>query len=281
MSRARIIAVVAGFAAVAVLAVAAWTLRAGDEVVELWPAGAAIDRDGATEAVHVRMTAYIPNAETSTGIGVVICPGGGYRFHVLEAEGHAIGRWLRDNGVAGFVLEYRLPAGRAEVPLLDAERALSVLRERAADWHLDHERVGIMGFSAGGHLAGNAATLLDPANRPAFAVLVYPVVSMGEGSHAGSRKGLLGETPDQQTVNRFSIEQQVGSSTPPFFIAHAVDDALVPIDQSRELQDALRRAGVPVELLELPSGDHTLDSYEGPMWERMKTESLRWLLDRF
>ena len=140
------------------------------------------------------------------------------------------------SGIAGIVLEYRLPAGRAFVPLADAGRAIRTVRARAAEWHVDPDRVGIMGFSAGGHLASTAATHFDPgdeaakdpvarqSSRPDFAILVYPVIVMGEGTHSGSKENLLGRDPPADLATLFSNEQQVTERTPPTYLAHAVDD---------------------------------------------------------
>jgi acetyl esterase/lipase len=220
---------------------------------------------------------------------MVICPGGGYRKLVTTAEGHGIAAWLVRHGITGIVLEYRLPAGRQMVPLLDAQRAIRTARYHAEEWKLDPKRIGIIGFSAGGHLASTAETHFDNGNprasdpidrvgcRPDFAVLVYPLVTMSGKTHAGSKLNLLGREPSPEAVDLFSNEKQVTDQTPPTFLAHAVNDTPVPPENSREFYAALKRRHVPAEYLELPSGGHGLDGYKGPMWDAWQTGSLRWL----
>ncbi len=252
----------------------------------LWP-GAAPVGDGTTEAAGAFLTVHRP--ERANGAAVVICPGGGYGGLVTEGEGHGIARWLNGFGVTGLVLEYRLPGGRPMVPLLDARRALRTARARAGEWEIDPKRIGIIGFSAGGHLASSAATQFadgdgtaaDPvervSSRPDFAILVYPVITMGDEAHAGSRANLLGASPAAEWVARFSSERQVTERTPPVFLTHAVDDRVVPVDHSRMFAAALRQHSVPVELVELPSGGHGLNGYKGPMWDAWQTACQAWL----
>ena len=220
---------------------------------------------------------------------VVICPGGGYGGLVTGPEGEGIAAWLGRHGIAGLVLEYRLPRGRSFVPLADAARAIRTARARAAEWNIDPRRVGIMGFSAGGHLASTAATHFDDgaaadadpvarvSSRPDFAILVYPVIFMGEGAHAGSRENLLGREPAAATVRFFSSDLQVTERTPPTYLAHAVDDGPVPIANSRAFHDACRARGVESRLLELPGGGHGLDGYKGPHWDAWQAGALEWL----
>ena len=211
------------------------------------------------------------------GAAVVICPGGGYGGLVVGGEGHGIAKWLNAQGIAGIVLEYRLPAGRAQVPLLDAQKALTLTRARAAEWKIDPQKVGIIGFSAGGHLAATAATHFTPENRPDFAILIYPVITMSIGTHGGSKKNLLGATPSEELANFYSNEKQVTKDTPPTFLAHALDDKAVPIENSRLFHQACQAKGVPSKLLELPNGGHGLNGYKGPSWEAWQKQSLEWL----
>lgn len=220
---------------------------------------------------------------------MVICPGGGYGQLVMGGEGNGIAQWLNQFGITGVVLRYRLPKGRAQVPLLDAQRAIRLVRTKAAEWDCDPKKVGIIGFSAGGHLAATATTRFDKgegksadpmsreSSRPDFAILVYPVITMGEFSHGGSRNNLLGEKQTPEMLALFSNELQVGDETPPVFLAHAKDDKLVPIDNSRLFRDAMSKHGVPCELLELPSGGHGLNGYKGPMWDAWQADSLKWM----
>jgi acetyl esterase/lipase/lysophospholipase L1-like esterase len=224
------------------------------------------------------------------GAAVVICPGGGYGGLVTGGEGTGIAEWLNQHGVTGVVLKYRLPATKYSMaPLLDAQRTIRLVRSRAFSWGIDPKRVGIMGFSAGGHLASTAATHFDAGKpeaadlverqscRPDFAVLVYPVISMGEKGHAGSRHNLLGPNPEPDQIKFFSGELNVTAETCPVYLTHAVDDHVVSIDNSRMFYQALQAAKVPSKLLELPSGDHGLNGYKGPMWDAWQTGSLEWL----
>jgi acetyl esterase/lipase len=234
---------------------------------------------------------FVHRPENPGGTAVVICPGGGYATKVIGPEGHGIADWLNQHGITGIVLDYRLPAGRGFVPLLDAQRALRTVRARADEWNLDPGRIGIMGFSAGGHLASTAATHFDDGDakaddaidrlgcRPDFAILVYPVVSMGEHTHGGSKRNLLGESPSAELVELFSNERQVHEDTPPMFLAHAVDDKPVPPENSRALHAALLDHKIATKYLELPSGGHGLDGYQGPMWDAWQKQSLEWLAE--
>lgn len=257
--------------------------------LSIWNGQAPVDRAGKTEPVEVKLIAHLPDADKATGVAVVICPGGGYGGLVTGGEGHRIAEWLVSRGIAGIVLKYRLPRGRAEVPLLDAQRTIRVVRSRAEDWKIQPNRVGIMGFSAGGHLAASAAVLHEAGKpgavdrverfsaRPDFAILVYPVVSMGKIGHAGCRRNLMGENPPESLVKRFSIERQVSRHSPPIYLAHAVNDRAVPIAHSQQLHEALEANRVETAYLELPSGGHGLNGYKGPMWEAWKSGSLAWL----
>lgn len=246
---------------------------------------------GQSEQAEVWITVYRP--AKSNGTGIVICPGGGYAGHAKEPEGFGIARWLNSHGIAGIVLEYRLPAGRSYVPLLDAQRAIRMTRSNATEWGIDPSRIGIIGFSAGGHLASTAATHFDEGDkaaadkvdqvscRPDFAILVYPVVSMGEKAHAGSRNNLLGKDPSAAMVELFSNEKQVTEKTPPMFLAHPVDDKTVVIDNSQMLYDSLQAHKIPSKFLILPSGGHGLNGYKGPMWDAWQEQSLAWVADLF
>jgi acetyl esterase/lipase len=187
------------------------------------------------------------------------------------------------------VLEYRLPKGNRLVPLLDAQRAIRTARSQATKWSIDPKRIGIIGFSAGGHLASTAGTHFDAGNpaasdpieqvscRPDFMILVYPVITMGEQGHAGSRNNLLGKDAKPEWIDLFSNEKQVTRETPPAFLAHAVDDKVVPIEHSRMFYEALKMQGVASKLLELPSGGHGLNGYKGPNWDAWQSQSLTWL----
>jgi acetyl esterase/lipase len=259
-----------------------------DEQLALWPGPAPVG-DGSTEPATSRLTVYRPEPGKANGAAMVICPGGGYGGLVVKPEGHGIAAWLAHHGITGVVLEYRLPKGRRMVPLIDAQRALRTVRHYATDWKLDPKKIGIIGFSAGGHLASTAGTHFDAGNpssddpiervscRPDFMVLVYPVVTMGEKTHAGSKKNLLGPEPTPADVQLFSNELQVTDETPPTFLAHAKNDTPVPPENSRQFYAALQQHHVPAQYLELPHGGHGLNGYKGPSWDAWQTGSLKWL----
>lgn len=254
--------------------------------VPLWN-GAAPTGSGTTDSADAYITVHHPTKPN--GAAIVICPGGGYGGLVTGAEGHGIARWLGEHGITGIVLEYRLPKGRFEVPLSDAQRAIQTARSHAKEWGIRKDRIGIMGFSAGGHLAASASTLFTPgdrkstdpiarvSSRPDFSILVYPVISMGPAGHGGSRANLLGANPTPELIARFSAELQVTATSPPAYVAHALDDHVVPIENARLYTSSLERHHVKVRLLELPSGDHGLNGYKGPMWDAWQTGSLMWL----
>ncbi len=254
----------------------------------LWPGQAPVG-DGKSEAANTTITVHLPPPEKANGAALVICPGGGYGGLVVGPEGHGIAKWLNGYGIAGIVLEYRLPHGRAFVPLLDAQRAIRTTRFNAKRWGIDPGRIGIIGFSAGGHLASTAGThfddgepkATDPVNRvscrPDFAILIYPVVTLEGKGHRGTRQNLLGPDPKPDMVALFSNEKQVTRRTPPMFLAHAKDDTVVPPENSRMLFEALKAHGVAAEYLELPRGGHGLNGYKGPMWDAWQTKSLEWL----
>lgn len=236
------------------------------------------------------ITVHLP--EQPNGAAVVICPGGGYGGLVVDGEGHGIARWLNLHGIAGIVLEYRLPRGRAAVPSLDAAQALRTTRQHADEWKIDSNRIGVIGFSAGGHLAATAATLSDDGNpaadqainalssRPDFVMLIYPVIDMGETAHGGSKTNLLGPEPTAELMQRFSPQLQVTEASPPAFLAHAVDDTVVPIAQSELFYDAYKAKGVPALLLRLPNGGHGLNGYKGPSWDAWQSAAITWLRER-
>jgi acetyl esterase/lipase len=275
---------VASFVAILGLASAA-----EPQVFPLWPEQAPVG-DGTFETTHAKLTLHRPAKPNGTAL--VICPGGGYGTLVKEPEGHGIARWLNAHGITGVVLEYRLPAGRSKVPLLDAQRALRTVRANAKDWGCDPRKVGIIGFSAGGHLAATAATRFDDGDRtardsierqgcrPDVAVLVYPVITMGESTHGGSRNNLLGPAPSAEVIALYSAEQQVTAKTAPTFLTHAADDAVVPVSHSRSFQAALKENGVASEYLELPSGGHGLNGYQGPMWDAWQAGALKWMKEQ-
>ena len=271
-------------------AIAAVAVGSGElsppERIALWSGPAPVG-EGQSEAANVLMTVHRPLQ--ANGTAVIICPGGGYGGLVVGAEGHGIATWLNHHGITGIVLEYRLPQGRPFVPLADAQRAIRVARANAKEWHINPQRIGIIGFSAGGHLAATAVTHFDAGNsvaadpiekiscRPDFAVLIYPVITMGEKTHGGSKRNLLGTNPPPALVELFSNEKQVTAQTAPTFLAHAQDDRAVAPINSQLFYMALQVHKVPTQYLELPAGGHGLNGYKGPMWDAWQAESLKWL----
>jgi len=205
-----------------------------------------------------RMYAFIAPQEKATGAAVVICPGGGYRGISVEKEGYAIAKWFNQLGISAFVLYYRMPNGHYDIPLKDAQKALEIVHERAKGWNIDKNKIGIIGFSAGGHLASSVGTHFKiKTDRPSFMILCYPVVSMNkEITHSGSRSNLLGENPSDELVKLYSNELQVTKNTPPTFIVHNIDDKVVPIINSEQLLKALQEKNVPAELHKFDVGGH-------------------------
>lgn len=257
------------------------------ERISLWP-GPAPEGDGNSQATNVFITVYRP--AKPGGAAAVLCPGGGYgALKPGEMEGCGTAQWLNQHGIVGVVLEYRLPHGRTFVPLLDAQRAIRTVRSHAKEWGCDTNRIGIIGFSAGGHLASTVGTHFDDGNpeatdpierircRPDFMVLIYPVITMGTKTHKGSKGNLLGPKPKAELIELFSNEKQVTDRTPPTFLAHAQDDSKVSPENSRMFFAALQAHKVPSKYLELPSGDHGLNGRAGPMWEAWQTQALKWL----
>ncbi|MFT3700835.1 MAG: alpha/beta hydrolase [Agriterribacter sp.] len=217
------------------------------------------------------LTIYLPSKETATGAAVVVCPGGGYGVLVMGKEGFNIAEYFAAHGVAAFVLKYRLPDSRIMKdksigPLQDAQQAIKQVRQHAAEWNINPAKIGIMGFSAGGHLASTAGThyskslIENPENisvRPDFMILVYPVISMTDSlGHRGSRDNLLGKNPAAEKIQLFSNEKQVTTQTPPTFLIHAGDDKVVDVDNSIAFYEGLRHNKVPAEMHIYPKGDH-------------------------
>lgn len=238
----------------------------------LWPAGAP-GAKGDSDNDKPTLTIYLPSPELATGAAVVVCPGGGYAGLASTYEGNEIAEWLNSFGVAGFVLKYRHKGTGYQhpAPLDDAQRAIRTVRARSTEFHVDPARIGILGFSAGGHLASSAGTHFDQGKadakdavdragcRPDFLVLCYPVISfVAPTMHQGSKKNLLGENPDPKLVEHMSSELQVTSDTPPTFLWHTDADSGVPPENSVLFYLALRKAKVPAELHVFEKGRHGL-----------------------
>ena len=230
------------------------------ERIALWDGRAPIG-EGQSEDSEAWISVY--RSANANGASALICPGGSYSGLALDGEGYPVAEWLANHGITGIVLEYRLPRGRRLVPLLDAQRAIRTIRMNAEQWGLDRTRLGLIGFSAGGHLASTAATHFDDgelatsdsverySSRPDFLILVYPLITMGP-------------------------ETQVTSTTPPSFLVHAADDIDVSSANSRAFYNALRAANVSTEYLELPTGGHGL-GFGGAHWKEWQEKYLLWL----
>lgn len=214
--------------------------------------------DFLTKISDPRMYYYPAPAGKGNGTAVLICPGGGYVGVSIMKEGKEIAEWFNNLGVTAFVLYYRMPNGHYKVPLADAQKALKIIHKNAKVWNIDKNKIGIMGFSAGGHLASTAGThFKTKIQRPAFMILGYPVVTMDKNlTHAGSRENLLGNNPSDKLVKFYSNELQVKKNTPPTFIVHARDDKTVPIANSRNLAKAIQEKGISCTLQEYDLGGH-------------------------
>jgi len=279
------------------LILAALPLAPAELKVELlWPNGAP-GAAGNEDADRPTLSVYLPAPETAVRTGVVVCPGGGYRNLAMDHEGKQIAQWLNSLGVAAFVVKYRLgPRYRHPAPLQDAQRAIRTVRLRAQEFGVAPDRIGIWGFSAGGHLASTAGTHFDAGNpeaseplervssRPDFMILAYPVISFTtEYTHRGSRTNLLGEHPDPQLVELLSNEKQVTPQTPPTFLFHTTADTGVPPENSILFYLALRKAGVPAEMHIYERGKHgvglaptdpVLSTWAGRLADWLRTRGL-------
>lgn len=255
------------------------------EVIKLWPDGAIpnavsgsqiaekseIDANGILRISNVSvptLTAYLPSKDKATGAAIMICPGGGYSILAASHEGSDVARWFTSIGVAAFVLKYRLPnpelmKNQQEVPLMDAMQGITLIRQNAARYEINPEKIGVMGFSAGGHLAATLSThyyrgpQASETAKPNFAVLLYPVITFGEKAHIGSRDKLLGKlNTSPEMVAYYSNELQVTSQTPPTFLVHSEDDKGVPVENSINYYLACLKNGVPAEMHLYPMGGH-------------------------
>ena len=216
------------------------------------------DKDFLLDISEPRMYAWPASKENNCGTAVLICPGGGYSGVSAIKEGEEFARWFNEIGVSAFVLYYRMANGHHEVPLKDARTALSIIQKHAKEWNINKKKIGIMGFSAGGHLASTVGThFRNKKERPAFMILGYPVVTMEKAlTHRGSRDNLLGKKPSDELVKLYSNERQVTKKTPPTFIIHARDDGAVPIANSENLLKSLQQKKVPAKLVTYDEGGH-------------------------
>jgi acetyl esterase/lipase len=248
-------------------------------VIPLWPegvpgllptAGPEVVAEDRVSNVHTpALLAYLAPADHNTGAAAIVCPGGGYTRLAIDHEGFAVARWLNGLGVSAFILKYRLKEYGHPAPLRDVLRAVRLVRAAAPRWKIDPARLGVIGFSAGGHLASTAGTLYDAPEgrtgaeldrvsaRPDFLVLVYPVISLKPPyAHVGSREALIGRNPSPELVDHLSTDLQVTKDTPPTFLVATTADTTVPVENSIGFYLALRRAGVPAEMHVYVAGPH-------------------------
>jgi acetyl esterase/lipase len=286
------------------LFLAANSALAQSAIMPLWPEGVPnarpqagaeqVDGERISNVSQPTLAVYPAALDRPSGSAVIICPGGGYRFLSNTREGQQYAQWLSSLGITAFVLKYRLGDFGHPAPLQDVLRAIRLVRSQAAQYGIAPDRIGVMGSSAGGHLAASASTLFDhPAGRtgnaldavsarPDFALLMYPVITMeAPAAHAGSRKALLGEHPAPELAHRMSLETQVTGATPPTLLVHTQGDAAVPVENSIAFYQALTRARVPAEMLLFERGGHGMAMRRGngtaSNWTARAEE---WLRDR-
>ena len=232
-------------------------------------------KDFPSKIVTPTLTVHVANKPN--GKAILCCPGGGYSIVAMNHEGNDMAAWFNAQGITFAVLKYRMPNGHDDVPLSDALQAMRIMRQHSEEWKID--KIGIMGASAGGHLASTAATHYTEDSRPDFQVLFYPVISMqADITHRGSRENLIGKNPTEELVNLYSNELQVNEQTPPAFILHSSDDGGVPVENSIRYYQALVKNRVPVSLHCYPVGGHGWgyrDSF--PYKHEWKGELEKWL----
>lgn len=269
------------------------TMLSAQKPIELllWPNGAPNsngltgteeDLNGGRVANVINPSITVYPAAKPNGMAIIMCPGGGYARLAMNHEGHDMAPWFNTQCITYVVLKYRMPNGNYEVPLSDAEQAISLVREHATEWGINPQRVGIMGASAGGHLAASLATLYSSdKTRPDFQILFYPVISMIKGvTHGGSRENLLGANPSQELEQKYSLERQVSARSPQAFIMLSSDDsAVIPINGIGYYL-ALREQKAPASLHVYPTGGHGWGFRDNFTYKRQWTEELeKWLRD--
>ena len=255
----------------------------------LWPAGAPNsngltgteeDLEGGRVANVIKPSITVYKADKPNGVAIIMCPGGGYARLAMNHEGHDMAPWLNAQGITYIVLKYRMPNGHYEVPLSDAEQAIRLVRQHAKEWNIRPDRIGIMGASAGGHLAASLATLYNSnETRPDFQILFYPVISMVPGmTHGGSRQKLLGNKPSQELEDKYTLEKQVNERTPQAFIMLSADDGAVPPANGIHYFEALLQHQVPATLHVYPTGGHGWGFRDAFTYKRQWTGELeKWL----
>lgn len=235
-----------------------------------------------TDVIRPSLTLYHPDADSNNGSALVICPGGGYGGLAVDKEGHEVAKWFTEQGGTACVLTYRCGGGANQhpIPIQDGRRAIELVRANASDWGIASDRVGVIGFSAGGHLASTIAT--DPEAAVNFAALIYPVISMRDDvTHSGSRKNLLGKEPEAKLIAEMSRDEQVTNATCPVFLVHSGDDGAVPVENSLRFYRQCIEHGIDAEMHLFPSGGHGFGMYRGDrpvdQWpDQMKA----WMIER-
>ncbi len=249
-----------------------------------------------TKVSKPTITPFFPEPGKANGAAVIVIPGGAYSGIANNHEGIDVAKKFVESGVTAFLLKYRLPddrimKDRAIGPIQDAQRAIQIIRERASEWQLDTGRIGVIGFSAGGHLASTLGTHYDHSYidnkkqvnlRPDFMILIYPVINMGEYTHMGSKTNLIGKDADVKQVERFSNEKQVRNTTPPVFLIHAQDDAAVPVQNSLSFYEHTLKNKVKAEMYLYQQGGHGFGMYNKAEKEQWFERLLNWLeLNKF
>jgi acetyl esterase/lipase len=243
------------------------------------------------------LTVFLPPEEKASGTAVLICPGGGYGMLAFDHEGFAIARWLNSNGIAGIILKYRLPSDmimkdKSVGPLQDAQEAMRIIRRNASQWKVSPHKIGVIGFSAGGHLASTLSTHFSEkvyevkdttSARPDFSILIYPVVSFDSSfTHEGTRQNLIGDKPSDYTIRYFSNELRINRNTPPAFLVHSADDKVVPVKNSIVYFEGLLRNNIQTEMHIFQKGGHgyglAINKGTESAWPDL---CLRWLKENF
>lgn len=265
------------------------------DTLKLWPAGAP-DALGQEEKDQPMLIRYPAPEHMATGAAVVVCPGGGYNMLAMDHEGHQIAQWLNSFGVSAYILTYRLGRNgyKHPIPMNDGKRAIRTVRANAQNWNIDAERIGVLGFSAGGHMASTLGTHFDAgtagdsdpieqvSSRPDFMVLLYPVITFSEAyQHSGSRISLLGEEADVALIRSLSNEKQVTDATPPAFLVHTTEDQAVPVENSIYFYLELKKRNIPVEMHIFEKGKHGLGlGTPGTAFSSWPQLCEEWMLER-
>ncbi len=276
-----------------VLMLAGLSLQAQNPIeIKVWPDGAP-NSNGITEDESLKgpgrptnvkePVLYVFPAAKPNGMAVIACPGGGYVHLSMQNEGFNMADWFNAQGITYAVLKYRMPNGHKEVPLSDAQEAIRIVKAHASEWNVDVNRIGIMGASAGGHLASTAATHFTAETRPAFQILLYPVICYDPAvSHKGSFLNLLGKNPSPEDIQLYSNDRQVTTETPPAFIVLASDDTSVPPANSLRYYEALIKNNVQATMHIYPTGKHGFGFKDSFPYKRQWTEELeKWLRELY